>query len=260
MLTEFLLASCLLLQTPIELKGVGVDERISSPIPQNISFKEEGGRKIVLRDLIGDGKPVILTLVYYNCPRVCNLILNSLATALNEIDLTAGSDFRIVTISFDPKETPEQAAETAQANRKILKRIEETGWYFLTGSRESIKTLTEAVGFKYKKINNKEFSHPTVIIVLSPEGRIARYLYGINFRSSDLKLSLLEAAKGKVGASTILNKVVLFCFRYDPVGKKYVFYAWNLIKLTGIISLTIVVVLIIYLLIADTKKYSKGQR
>jgi protein SCO1/2 len=248
----WILVLTLLIRSPVshsissieDLKEVGVEEKLGSYIPLNLVFHDENGKEIELKEFFGDGKPVILTLVYYHCPRVCSFILDGVLSAVNNLDsLYPGKDYKILTISFDLSETPEMAREKA---RKYITKGSKKSWFFLTGSEESIKELTRAIGFNYKK-DGDDFAHPSVIIILSPDGKVSRYLYGAQYEPNDLRLALLEAADGKIGSSKLINKVLLFCYQFDPVGKKYALQALNVVKAGGVLTLLLVGMLLTYL-------------
>jgi len=222
------------------LASIGVDEKLGGAIPRALLFRNQEGDEVRLGDYLAEG-PVLLTLNYYTCPMLCPLTLRTLlesARGIKGIDL--GRDFRIVTVSIDPDDSPEVARARA---REIYAGMEGTAdpasrWPFLVGDEEAVGALTGAVGFRYRKVGN-EFAHPDVVVVLTPEGRISRYLYGVEQPPLDLKLALLEASGGKIGKSNAMNQVLLFCFQYDPVGKKYALYARNIMKAGGVLTIAL---------------------
>jgi protein SCO1 len=220
---------------PADLQGVDVEQRLNQQIPLNLHFKNESGNEVQLGDLL-QGKPAILTLVYYDCPMLCTQVLNGLITSLRPISFTPGDQFNIITVSFNPRETPDLAAAKKEAYLKdYARKGAEKGWSFLTGSEESIKKLTDAVGFRYKydpKIN--QYAHGTAIMILTPEGKLARYFYGIEFPSNDLRLSLIEASENKIGS--LADKVLLYCFHYDPSQGRYSASIMNIIRAGGILT------------------------
>ncbi len=222
-----------------DVKDIGVNEKLGDYIPLDLTFHDEEGKLIKLKDSFQNGKPVILTLNYFECPRLCTFVLNGLLDAVNQLgSLSLGQDFKIISVSFNPAETPELAKTKAHNYHKALKNVQssEDDWRFLTGDAENISKLTEAVGFKYKK-DGEEFAHSSVLVVLTPQGKISRYLYGVQYNPKDVKLSLLEASDGKIGSSNVLNKVLLYCYEFDPVGKRYALQALNVVKLGGVITL-----------------------
>jgi protein SCO1/2 len=199
---------------PAELEGVGVDEHLDTQLPLDLAFRNEQGRIVRLREYFQAGVPVILSLNYSNCPMLCSTQLNGLVDGLREIEWTSGKEFQVVSISIDPSEQPTRALETRQKYLKLYRRSL-SGWNFLVGGRESIKQVTDAVGFRYKYLpSRREYSHPAVAVLCTPDGRISRYLYGVRFPEQTLRLSLVEASEGKIG--TAGDQLLLFCFHYDP--------------------------------------------
>ncbi|HEU5359747.1 MAG TPA: SCO family protein, partial [Candidatus Deferrimicrobiaceae bacterium] len=192
----------------------------------------------------------------YTCPMLCPLTLRSLLGTVEQMKgIELGRDFRIVSVSIDPEDRPETARARAEEIYAALKGIPdpESRWPFLLGDERSIGALTGAVGFRYRKVGS-EFAHPDVAVVLTPEGRISRYLYGIQQAPVDLKLALIEAAGGDIGESTALNRVLLFCFQYDPVGKRYALYARNIMKAGGVLTLVLLGGLLLVLWRRDRRK------
>jgi protein SCO1/2 len=231
-----------------DLKDIGVDEKLGDSTPLDLTFYDEDGKPVTLGDFFEEDKPVILTLVYYSCPRVCSFILNGIQDAINGLSsLSLGKDFKIVSVSFNPDDSYNLAKEKARNYYKGLENghFPKGNWRFLTGNEENISKLTQAVGFKYKK-DGEEYAHPSTIIILTPKGQISRYLYGVQFEPRDFKLALLEASNGEIGSSKLLNKVMLFCYEFDPVGKKYALQALNVVKAGGVVTLLSLVGLLTY--------------
>ena len=231
-----------------DLKDIGVDEKLGDSTPLDLTFYDEDGKPVKLGDFFEEDKPVILTLVYYSCPRVCSFILNGIQDAINGLSsLSLGKDFKIVSVSFNPDDSYNLAKEKARNYYKGLENghFPKGNWRFLTGNEENISKLTQAVGFKYKK-DGEEYAHPSTIIILTPKGQISRYLYGVQFEPKDLNLALLEASNGDIGSSKLLNKVMLFCYEFDPVGKKYALQALNVVKAGGVVTLLSLVGLLTY--------------
>jgi protein SCO1 len=205
---------------PMMVQGVGIDQNLNAQLPLELKFKDENGQVVRLGQYFRN-KPVVLALVYYECPGLCDLILNGLSHTMEQISLNVGSDYEVVTVSFNPKETW-QLAQAKKANyiEKYNRSGAKEGWHFLTGDEASIKSLADTVGFHYKydPVNN-QFAHASAIYVITPEGKIARYFYGIEYKPRDFRLGLVEASANKIG--TPADQVLLFCYHYDPTTGKY---------------------------------------
>jgi protein SCO1/2 len=205
---------------PDLLKDVGIDQKLDQSIPLDLAFRDEHGNSIQLGQYFGE-KPVILSLVYYNCPMLCTQVLNGLESSLKLLPVDIGKQFNVVTVSVDPTERP-VLAEAKQALYSGLygRPGAAKGWHFLTGDEQQIKRLANAVGFRYAyDPDSKQFAHASAIMVLTPKGKISRYFYGIQFPSRDLRLGLVEASEGKIG--TPVDQVLLFCYHYDASTGKY---------------------------------------
>jgi protein SCO1/2 len=218
---------------PGELLGVGIDQRLDQQIPLDLTFKDESGRAVPLSSFFQTGKPVVLALVYYRCPMLCTQILNGLAGSLKAVTLDPGKDFEVVAVSFDPKDTPETAAAKKQLYlRRYGRAGTANGWHLLTGDEKNIKALTEAVGFHYKYDSvTDQFAHASGIQVITPEGRLSRYFYGIEYSPRDLRLGLVEASQNKIGSP--VDQILLFCFHYDPATGKYGAVVMNMVRFAG---------------------------
>ncbi len=230
---------CGAINNEADVKDIGIDEKLGEKIPLDLKFVDEEGTQMAIGDLMKDGKPLVLSLAYFSCPRVCSLTLRGTLESINSLStLHLGKDYKIATLSFNPNENPAMAKEKALKYRRKLKKdkASEKRWLFLTGDGDNISKLTQAVGFKYKK-DGEEFAHPTALIFITPDGRISRYLYGVQFEPGETRLSLLEASDGKIGSSELLNKVLLFCYEFDPVGKRYALQALKIVKAGGVITL-----------------------
>lgn len=218
------------------LKGVRIDQKLDAPVPLDLSFVDEAGRDVTLGQYFGK-RPVVLALVYYQCPMLCTLVLDGLTSAIGTMSLTAGKDFDVVVVSFNPGEPPSLAANS-KAN--IVKRYGRTGtdggFHFLTGREASIQKLADAVGFHYAwdpAIN--QYAHPAAVTVLTPGGHVSRYLFGVDFAPRDLRLALVEASDGKIG--TALDQALLYCYHYDPFSGKYGLALMSVIRLGGVLTL-----------------------
>ncbi|MFA9408322.1 MAG: SCO family protein [Candidatus Dadabacteria bacterium] len=222
-----------------DLKDIGIDEKLGDTIPDDITIIDENNNPVLFKDLLSSDTPTVLNLVYYSCPKLCNFATDGLLQVVNEtLSLEIGKDYKLLTVSFDPEDSSELAATKALKYRSRVKTGEQTqdSWPFFTGDQKNIEKLTQSVGFKYK-IDGNEFAHASALIVLTPQGRISRYLHGIQHVPNDFRLSLLEASKGEIGTSKLLNSVLLFCYGFDPIGKKYALKALNIVKAGGLITL-----------------------
>ena len=223
-------------RAPEELEGVGVTEHRSAPLPLDRAFVDEEGRPVRLGDFFDGRRPVILNLGYYGCPMLCGLVVNGLTAGMKRLDWSPGAEYQVVTLSINPAETPTLAKAKKQNYIKELGRPSSAGgWRFLTGRQEDIRAVTEAVGFGYRWVEEtRQFAHAAVIVVCTPDGKVSRYLYGIEFDPQTLRLSLVEAAKGRIGSP--LDQVLLFCFHYDAREGRYALAAAGLMRLGGVIT------------------------
>jgi len=213
-----------------DTETIGLDEKLGQDVPLDLTFKDEDSHAVNLRQLIHT--PTILALVYFHCPNVCSLLLQNLADVLNRLPAEPGRDYTVLSISFDETETPGLALQRKEVYLKMMNRhFPATAWRFLTGDRENIRKLTDAVGFHIKRVG-EDFEHPVSLIILDPEGKVVRYMYGADPLPFDLKLALVEASQGKIGPA--ISKITRFCFSYDPKGQKLVF---NTLKVTGTVTL-----------------------
>jgi len=205
---------------PPGLKNVGIEQHLNDQIPPELTFRDETGKAVQLRDYFGK-KPLILNLVYYQCPMLCGEVLSGLESALRVLKFDIGKEFDVLTVSFDPKETPEMAsAKKAEFLKRYGRAGAADGWHFLTGPQTSIAALTKAAGFDYEyDAKTGQFAHATAIMVLTPEGRIAQYYYGVEFAPKDLRLGLVQASQNKIGS--IVDEVLLYCYHYNPDTGKY---------------------------------------
>jgi len=214
---------------PAGLQGVGIEQKLDQQVPLNLVFRDEAGRPVPLSTFF-HGKPVLLAPVYYRCPMLCTQILNGVASALKAVSFNPGRDFEVVAFSFDPKDTVEIAAAKKQMYlRRYGREQTANGWHFLIGDEANIKALTGAIGFHYRyDAVNDQFAHASGIMLLTPEGRLSRYFYGVDYSPRDLRLGLVEASANQIG--TPVDEVLLFCFHYDPATGKYGAIAMNLLR------------------------------
>jgi protein SCO1 len=218
---------------PPPLREIGFDQNLDRKIPLDAPFRDETGRTVAIGDYFGR-RPVVLLFAYYNCPMLCTQVINGLAGALNTLSLDPGEDFDIVTVSFDPRDTPASAAEK---KAHFIERYKKPGaaaaWHFLTGDQPSIERLTKAAGFRYVwDEQTSQFAHPSGVIVLTPDGRLARYLFGIEYGPRDLRFGIIEASAGRVGNPA--DALLLYCFHYDPMTGKYGLVIMRVLRLAGI--------------------------
>jgi protein SCO1/2 len=215
------------------IKGVEFEQKLNQQLPLELGFRDEAGQAVQLADYF-DQKPVILVFAYYECPMLCTLVLNGLLTSLNELTFDVGNQFEIITVSIDPTETPELAAAKKQIYLAQYSRPDAAaGWHFLTGDQPAIEQLTGAAGFHYNyDANRGEYAHPTGIMVVTPQGKLARYFYGIDFPARDVRLGLVEAAAAKIGSP--VDQLLLLCYHYDPVAGQYTMTIMNIIRLAGL--------------------------
>jgi len=221
---------------PAGLKNVGIQQNLNQQIPRDLMFTDDLGRRVRLGDYFGR-KPMILNLVYYNCPMLCGEVLSSLENSLRMMKFDVGKEFDVLTVSFDPRETPEMAA----AKKAIfLKRYNrpgaDSGWHFLVGPPESVDALTKAAGFQYEyDPKSEQFAHATAIMILTPQGKIAQYYYGVEFPPRDLRLGLVQASQNKIGS--VADALLLYCYHYDPQQGKYSATILRVLRLAGVATL-----------------------
>lgn len=217
--------------------NVGIDEHLGELVPANLTFHDEDGRPVRLGDFLHRGRPIVLVLAYYRCPMLCDLVLRGLASALAQIGWTPGKQADLLTVSIDPQDTPAAALLKQGHVLQALGHPEaKAGWPFLVGSADSSRALADAMGFRYVyDPTSHQYAHAAGAVVLTPEGRFARYVYGVQFRPFDLRLALTEAGRGKVGG--LVERVLLTCFRYDPSARRYGIYVVGLLKGGGLLVL-----------------------
>ncbi len=229
---------------PPELEDVGFDQRLGEVVPLEIEFTDENGQPVVLGRYFEE-RPVILALVFYECPMLCPMVLNGLTTALKPLDFDPGEEFEVVVVSFDAGETSELAARTKETTVKRYGRPETaSGWHFLTGSEASIAALTEAVGFRFSYMAEvDQFAHAAGIVTLTPDGQVAQYFYGVEYAPKDLRLGLVEAADHKIG--TVIDQVLLYCFHYDPETGTYSAVAMNIVRLGAAVTVAVIALFVL---------------
>ena len=237
---------------PPGLKNVGIEQHLDEKIPPDLTFRDETGKSVRLGDYFGK-KPVILNLVYYQCPMLCGEVLSGLESALRVLKFDVGKEFDVLTVSFDPRETPDMATKK---KAEFLKRYGRpgaaAGWHFLTGPQESIDALTKAAGFQYQyDPKTGQFAHATAIAILTPEGKIAQYYYGVEYAPKDLRLGLIQASENRIG--TLADQVLLYCYHYDPTTGKYGAIIARVLQLSGLATVLLLGVLMTVLI-----RYGRG--
>ena len=228
-------------QSPSDLEEVDVIENLNAVLPLDLEFRDETGSAVTLGSLFEGDKPVIVTLGYYECPMLCSLVLNGMVDSLKDLDLRIGSDFDIITLSVDPEEGPALAVDKKKSYIKSYdETIDPDGWRFLTGDQEPITALADALGFRYKYLPEQDqFAHAAVIMIVTPEGRISRYLYGVQYEPKTVRLSLVEAGEGKTG--TTMDRFLLTCYQFAATAGSYSLAAMKVMRLGGLLSLIAVV-------------------
>ncbi|MCG3138026.1 MAG: hypothetical protein HJJLKODD_01882 [Phycisphaerae bacterium] len=239
-----------------ELEGVGVVERLNNPLPFRLEFTNDDGRKMKISELFDGQRPVLLTLNYSNCPMLCSLQLDGLVDGLKELAWTPGDQFRMATVSIDPLETPTRARLTKQT---YIERYERpaalNSWTFLVGPEAHIKAVAEAVGFGYRwNEERQEFMHAAVTMVLTPDGRVSRYLYGVQYDARTLRLALVEASEGKIGST--LDQIILYCYQYDAHEGRYTPAAMAIMRLSGGTTLVVIALLVLILWRRGPKRHT----
>jgi len=232
---------------------MGIDQKLGQYVPLDLTFNDETGHPVMLRQIIQ--KPTILALIYLHCPNVCSLLLQNLADVLNKLPGEPGKEYTILSLSFDEMEKPNLALQKKKTYLKMIEKpFPEDAWRFLTGDRENIHKLTDAVGFHFKRVGD-DFEHPVALIILARDGKIVRYMYGADPLPFDLKLALVEASQGKIGPA--ISKIARFCFSYDPKGKKLVF---NMLKVTGTVTLFFALSFVVFLLFKGRRPHIKEEQ
>lgn len=247
-------------QRPPGLEFVGIEQHLNAEVPADLEFRDELGNPVKLGDYFHKGRPVILNLGYYQCPMLCGEVLQGLSGSLKVLNFELGKDFDVVTLSFDPRETPDMAAEK---KRDIMKRYgragAEKGWHFLTGKPDAINALTKAVGFQYQfDEKTEQYAHATAIVVLTPDRHIAEYFYGVEFSPKDLRLGLVQASHNQIG--NIGDQVLLYCYHYDPRIGKYGAVVSNILRLAAVATMLILGTFVFIMFRADPGAARKEQR
>ena len=223
--------------TPPELQNVDVVEHLGGPLPKDAIFRDAAGNMVRLGDFFDGKRPVAIVFAYHTCPMLCTLVLDGFARGLKAVPWTVGQEFDVIALSIDPRDTPASATKKRdQIVEKYGRGGNATGWHFLTGDENNIRKVTDAVGFQFHfDERRQEYAHPAAMYLGTPDGNLARYLYGIEFASNDIRLGLLEASQGR-SISTV-EKLIMYCYHYDPAGKKYALVAMNVMRVGGVLTL-----------------------
>jgi protein SCO1/2 len=225
-------------ETPDALQDLGIDEHLGDYIPLDAKFATSNGDSVVLGDLLEEGKPILLNPLYYECPMLCGLVIDGVINVVDELAWKPGKEFIVISISIDPNEDVALAAKSKENYLGQMDSTTQGGWHFLTGKQEQIDKVIETVGFEYKEIEDTgEFAHSAAIMLLSPKGKITRYLYGISYDDFNVRSALYESAEGQIGNT--VDKIVMYCYQYDPESGSYAPVAINIMKLGGLATLII---------------------
>jgi protein SCO1/2 len=246
-------------EIPKDLQGVGVEEHRGDQITLGLPFVDENGNKVTLGKYFDGTKPVLMAMVYYTCPNICNYHLNALKDTMKQLKWTAGDQFQVVAVSMNEREGPKEAAAKKAVYVESYGRPGSIdGWHFLTGTKENIKKLADQLGFEFHWVEDQQqFAHTSVAYVLTPGGKISRYLYGLAVASGTLKVSLLEASNGKIG--NVVEQVILYCLHFDPGKNRYTLYAWNVMRLGGVLILMIMALILVPIWWAERKRSSRPE-
>ena len=241
------------------LKDVSFRQQLGEPLPLDAQFKDESGRDVRLGDYFKTGKPVVLAFVYYGCPMLCIQVMNGLSSALKPLTFTPGKDFDVVLVSFDPRDTPQAATEKKAAHLQYWSsESTANGWHFLTGTEAQIRRTTQAAGFSYQWDERaQQFAHVSGVLVVTPDGRLSRYFYGIEYSPKELRLALVESGQGAIGSK--IDELLLYCFHYDPESGRYGVVVMNLIRLGGVITVALLAGFILLMRRRDTRTHAEGR-
>jgi protein SCO1 len=241
---------------PPGLEQVGITQKLDTQLPLDLTFRDESGKTVMLKDYFGK-KPVILNFAYYTCPMLCGELLKGLTTSLKGLKFELGNEFDVVTVSIDPHDTPETAAEKkAEYIQRYGHPERAAGWHFLTGSQESITALTKAAGFGYQyNEQTMQFAHATAIMIVTPQGKLAQYFYGVDFAPKDLRLGIVQASNEKIG--NLVDQVLLYCYHYDPATGKYGAIVARVLKLSGLATVLGLGLMLVVLIKIGPKQQNK---
>lgn len=248
--------------SPVDLKDIGIDQKLDQPVPLDLTFKDETGKTVRLGDYFQAGRPVILNLVYYTCPMLCGEELAGESSALAVLRFTPGKEYEAVSVSFNPDETPENAADAKKTyidrmNEHLEPKTDGAGWHFLTGQEPEIRKLADAVGFHYRRDpQSGQFMHSTAIMIVTPQGKLAQYYYGVEFSPKDVRLGLIEASRNKIG--NLVDQVFLYCYHYDPSTGRYGAVISRILRLAGAATVVVLGGFVVVMIRRDKNGTSEG--
>lgn len=227
-------------ERPAMLKDVGFRQRLNQQLPLDATFSDESGRRVALREYFGGTRPVVFAFVYYQCPMLCTQVMNGISSALRALPFDAGKDFDVVLVSFDPRDTPAAAAEKKRTHLEYWSAADTAaGWHLLTGDEATIRRVTDAAGFTYKWDDlTQQFAHASGILVVTPDGRLSRYFYGVEYSPKELRLALVESGQGRIGS--VIDELLLYCYHYDPASGRYGVIVMNLIRAGGVLTMAFI--------------------
>jgi protein SCO1/2 len=226
-------------ELPVQARGVDVEEHVGQTLPLELTFTNSAGKTVRLGDYFKSGRPAIIALVYYKCPVACQVVMQRMAETINELDYTVGKDYDALLFSFDPTETSRDARQAkigfiSGYNKEVTPQVE-AGWEFHTCTEESARALGEDLGFKFRRLDTGQYSHPVALFIITPDGRISRYLYGFSYPARDVKLALMEASEGKL-VRTIGERLTFYCFMYDSTAGKYTLQLHRVMQIAGVVT------------------------
>lgn len=232
-------------ETPRELKGIGVTEHLGRQLDLSLPFTADDGSAVTLGQYLNGEKPVLLTMVYYACPSLCNYHLNGLLDVFKKMNLVAGVDFRVVAVSMDHREGPDLAGPKKESYVNEYGHPEaQNGWHFLTGTEENVKKLADQLGFSFRwDEEGQQYAHASVAYVVTPKGKLSRYLYGIEFPPQTLKLAMIEASNGQIGS--VVDQLIFYCFQFDPAKNKYTLYAFRVMQIGGLLTVLVLAIVLL---------------
>lgn len=250
-------------ELPQDAQGLEVNERLGEYLPKGLTFRDHEGERVALDDVVARGKPIVFAFVYFDCPIVCTVVLDRVQWGIRDLDYTVGQDFTLLVVSFDHTEGSPEAATRRFLDVTGYERASEEGvsegFVYLTGAAGDLRALSEATGFPFKRLSNGEYSHPVGIMVLSPEGKLTRYLYGFDYPERELKLSLLDATDGKV-AQSLGDMLMHLCYRYDPSAGAYNVEAMAVMRLSGAGTVMLLAGFIVFMFLTEKVKTARGTR